>query len=1231
MLGRLRTASLITALVAVALASASAGQSPGPPGGTVPSDPSGGTTPGGPSGAPPGLDVAIAVKQRHADELLDLPGVAGVGVGLNPAGKPVIRVYTEKRDAAVVPSSLEGVAVESAVTGIIQARAPTDRFPRPVPIGVSSGLDGVATGTLGARVTNGTNVYVLSNNHVLAGINSASIGDPIIQPGNVDGGSDPADRIATLAAYQTIDFNGGNNTMDAAIALTSTANVSTATPADGYGTPSNVTAQASIGQAVQKYGRTTGLQLGTVAATNVSVDVCYLLLFEFCLQEARFVGQISVSPGPFSAPGDSGSLIVTQGGNQPVALLFAGGDGLTIGTPIDLVLQRFGVTIDGSPPGDGPPGAPIGLSALPGDGLVSLSWTAPSFDGNSPITGYRVYRGTSPAGETFLQSVGPGTTTFEDTSVTNGTTYYYKVSAENALGEGPLSSERSATPGPVTPPTEPLPTLDSFDRGDENPLSDGGNWSNGILNSGESGLVVSGNALACTRTTTCSAWRSNRQYGPDVEAWATFTTMPGNGNGLRLYARLQQPGSATADGYVLRAVQQSGSDQILVDRLDNGAFVNLMTLSQELAVGDTILLRASGPLLEAWRRDGSGWSRLGTVADQTYSASSYVGVSLRGTTGRLDDFGGRTMGDVPPPPEAPGAPRSLSAQSGNGVVQLAWQPPDFDGNSPVLGYLVYRGTSPGGETFLQSTPGRSFSDTGVANGTTYYYEVAAVNAVNEGPRSNEASATPTDVFPPVEPLPTLDGFDRPNENPLSDGGRWANGILGSGESGLTVSANALACTTTSTCTAWRQNALYGPDSEAWARITTLPGNGNGLRLYVRIQQPGSSAVDGYVLRWAQQSGADQLLVDRLTNGVFANLLTLSPEIALGDTLLLRAAGSTLEVWRKNGGGWTRLGFVGDTVYAGAGYVGVGLRAKTGRLDDFGARVASPTVPGVPTSLSAAAGNGSVSLSWTAPVFDGGAALSYNVHRGTSPGGETLLQSAGASTTFTDTTVTNGTTYYYKVSAVNGTGEGALSNEVSATPTGVVPPVEPLPTLDGFDRPDENPLSGGGSWANGIIGSGENGLKVTSNALACSRSTICSAWRQNAPFGPDAEAWVTVTTLPGNGNGLRLYVRLQQPGSSAADGYVLRWTQQSGADQLLLDRMTNNAFTNRLTLAPEIALGDTLLLRATGSTLEVWRRSGGVWSRLGFVTDSTYASAGLAGVALRGTTGRLDDFGARTRP
>ena len=318
--------------------------------------------------SPPGLDKAIAAKEKHAQKLLDKPGVAGIGVALNKGGRPVIEIFKEKDDVPDLPADLDGGPVESVTTGIIQPRsAPTDRFPRPVPIGVSGGLAGVATGTLGVRVTDGTNMYVLSNNHVLAGINTASIGDPIIQPGDADGGSDPGDRIATLAAYQTIDFNGGINTMDAAIARSSTTNLGTSTPADGYGTPSAVTTPAFIGQAVQKYGRTTGLQLGNVTATDVSVDVCYLPIGDFCLEQARFGGQFSISPGPFSAPGDSGSLIVTQGGNQPVGLLFAGGDGLTIANPIEPVLQRFGVSIDGAPPTEGPPSVPSGLSAFPGE------------------------------------------------------------------------------------------------------------------------------------------------------------------------------------------------------------------------------------------------------------------------------------------------------------------------------------------------------------------------------------------------------------------------------------------------------------------------------------------------------------------------------------------------------------------------------------------------------------------------------------------------------------------------------------------------------------------------------------------------------------------------------------------------------------------------------------------------------------------------------------------------
>jgi hypothetical protein len=64
------------------------------------------------------------------------------------------------------------------------------------------------------------------------------------------------------------------------------------------------------------------------------------------------------------------------------------------------------------------------------------------------------------------------------------------------------------------------------------------------------------------------------------------------------------------------------------------------------------------------------------------------------------------------------------------------------------------------------------------------------------------------------------------------------------------------------------------------------------------------------------------------------------------------------------------------------------------------------------------------------------------------------------------------------------------------------------------------------------------------------------------------------------------------------------------------------------MSQELAVGDVLLLRVTGSTLEAWLRSGIVWSRLGSVVDSTYSGAGYVGVGIRGKTGRLDDFGAR---
>lgn len=93
---------------------------------------------------------------------------------------------------------------------------------------------------------------------------------------------------------------------------------------------------------------------------------------------------------------------------------------------------------------------------------------------------------------------------------------------------------------------------------------------------------------------------------------------------------------------------------------------------------------------------------------------------------------------------------------------------------------------------------------------------------------------------------------------------------------------------------------------------------------------------------------------------------------------------------------------------------------------------TPTVPAAPAGLTATAGNAQVALSWAASS----GATSYNVKRATTSGGPYTTVAAGvAAASYTDTGLTNGTTYYYVVSAANGAGESANSAQVAATPSG----------------------------------------------------------------------------------------------------------------------------------------------------------------------------------------------------
>ena len=97
------------------------------------------------------------------------------------------------------------------------------------------------------------------------------------------------------------------------------------------------------------------------------------------------------------------------------------------------------------------PSAPLSLSASASGTTITLTWSPPSSSGSSLITQYNIYRGSSSNGEILLTSVASAPTTYSDTGLEVGKTYYYKVSASNSIGEGPKSNEASATAGDGTP------------------------------------------------------------------------------------------------------------------------------------------------------------------------------------------------------------------------------------------------------------------------------------------------------------------------------------------------------------------------------------------------------------------------------------------------------------------------------------------------------------------------------------------------------------------------------------------------------------------------------------------------------------------------------------------------------------------------------------------------------------------------------------------------------------
>ena len=297
------------------------------------------------------LSKVILAQEENETELLGLANVNAVGAGFKdtkdkPTDELCIKVFVEKKlkaneldKADLVPKTVSGVKTDVIEIGKVEALAYTARL-RPAQPGFSIGHYRITAGTFGCMVRDTTypgRHYILSNNHVLANSNAARVGDAILQPGRVDGGQNPADRIASLSRFIPIRFGSlqNHNLVDAAIAQpTDMRNVFASIKNQGI--PKGIE-EATLGMPVTKTGRTTETTNGTVTAVNATVAVNF-----GSAGTAYFKNQFMTAD--MSDGGDSGSVVLSRNSKKIVGLLFAGSSRVTIFNNIHNVMMALNVT-----------------------------------------------------------------------------------------------------------------------------------------------------------------------------------------------------------------------------------------------------------------------------------------------------------------------------------------------------------------------------------------------------------------------------------------------------------------------------------------------------------------------------------------------------------------------------------------------------------------------------------------------------------------------------------------------------------------------------------------------------------------------------------------------------------------------------------------------------------------------------------------------------------------------
>jgi len=368
-----------------------------------------------------------------------------------------------------------------------------------------------------------------------------------------------------------------------------------------------------------------------------------------------------------------------------------------------------------------PPFTPTGLTASSSNAAISLTWnTAVGADS------YMIGRSTITGGPYTNIASGVTATTYLDTGLINGTTYYYVVAATNVYGGSSNSAEASATPVVLVPP--PWQTQDIGAVG----LSGTAGFTNSVFT-----LVGAGGDIQGT----ADAFRF------------VYVTATGDCTIIARVVSVQNINSWSKAGVMIRAsLDASDANAFIAVTPGNGVtWQNRSSAGGSTGYNNTgglsapywVKLVRSGNTFTGYRSpDGVTWTPQGT---NTFTMASTVYVGLALTSHNSSSLCTATFDNVTVPgwPTPPAAPTGLTATVGDGSVALSWS-----ASATATNYFVKLSlTSGSGYVTIATNASLTLTNTGLSNGTLYYFVVSGVNAAGGGANSTEASARPTSSAP----------------------------------------------------------------------------------------------------------------------------------------------------------------------------------------------------------------------------------------------------------------------------------------------------------------------------------------------------------------------------------------------------------------------------------------------------------------------------------------------------